>query len=60
MEVDVFTLFPDWFDWFEGQRHVANAVRQGLRLDYVSYRDVFHAGESLAPIAEPGDVAQRP
>jgi tRNA (guanine37-N1)-methyltransferase len=39
MEIDVFTLFPAWFDWFEGQRHVANATRRGLRLDYVSYRD---------------------
>jgi hypothetical protein len=25
MQIDVFTLFPDWFGWFEGQRHVANA-----------------------------------
>ncbi len=39
MEVDVFTLFPEWFGWFESQRHVANALRGPLSLDYVSYRD---------------------
>ena len=26
MEIDVFTLFPDAFAWFERQRHVANAL----------------------------------
>ena len=26
MEIDVFTLFPEAFDWFAGQRHVANAL----------------------------------
>ena len=25
MEIDVLTLFPDWFGWFSGQRHVRNA-----------------------------------
>ncbi len=39
MEIDVFTLFPEAFSWFEGQRHVANALAQGHRLDYVNYRD---------------------
>jgi tRNA (guanine37-N1)-methyltransferase len=39
MQLDVFTLFPDWFDWFEGQRHVANARAAGHELRYVSYRD---------------------
>jgi tRNA (guanine37-N1)-methyltransferase len=38
MEIDVFTLFPEAFDWFTGQRHVRNALESGLRLDYVSYR----------------------
>ena len=28
---DVFTLFPQWFDWFRGQRHVANALALGHR-----------------------------
>jgi tRNA (guanine37-N1)-methyltransferase len=39
MEIDVFTLFPEAFDWFERQRHVINALAQGHRLGYVNYRD---------------------
>ena len=39
MEIDVFTLFPDAFGWFERQRHVANALAEGHRLGYVNYRD---------------------
>jgi tRNA (guanine37-N1)-methyltransferase len=39
MEIDVFTLFPDAFAWFERQRHVANAIAHGHRLGYVNYRD---------------------
>ena len=39
MEIDVFTLFPQWFGWFEGQRHVANARAAGHELRYASYRD---------------------
>jgi len=38
MEIDVFSLFPDWFDWFRTQRHVANALARGLRLDCVDFR----------------------
>jgi len=39
VEIDVFTLFPGWFDWFRSQRHVANALAAGHSLGYVSYRD---------------------
>jgi tRNA (guanine37-N1)-methyltransferase len=39
MQVDVFTLFPEWFSWFSGQRHVANALAAGHELRCVSYRD---------------------
>jgi tRNA (guanine37-N1)-methyltransferase len=39
VEIDVFTLFPDAFEWFERQRHVANALGHGHRLGYVNYRD---------------------
>src|SRR5947209_7138512 len=39
MEIDVFTLFPEAFGWFERQRHVANALSDGHRLSYVNYRD---------------------
>jgi tRNA (guanine37-N1)-methyltransferase len=39
MEIDVFTLFPEAFGWFERQRHVANAIAGGHSLSYVNYRD---------------------
>ena len=39
MQIDVFTLFPGAFEWFERQRHVANALAAGHRLEYVNYRD---------------------
>ncbi len=39
MEIDVFTLFPEAFAWFERQRHIANALAHGHRLGYVNYRD---------------------
>lgn len=39
MEIDVFTLFPEAFGWFERQRHVSGALARGSRLGYVNYRD---------------------
>jgi tRNA (guanine37-N1)-methyltransferase len=39
LKIDVFTLFPEAFEWFERQRHVANALAGGHRLEYVNYRD---------------------
>jgi tRNA (guanine37-N1)-methyltransferase len=44
MEIDVFTLFPAAFSWFESQRHVVNAVSQGHRLGYINYRDYTPLG----------------
>lgn len=38
MDIDVFTLFPDWFDWFVSQRHVSNAIDAGTRLQAVDMR----------------------
>jgi tRNA (guanine37-N1)-methyltransferase len=38
MQIDIFTLFPDWFGWFESQRHVRNAIAAGSELRYVDYR----------------------
>ncbi len=38
MQIDVFTLFPTWFDWFRGQRHVVNAIALGSSLECVDYR----------------------
>src|SRR3712207_6626149 len=39
MDIDVFTLFPHWFEWFREQRHVANALALGSRLECVDYRE---------------------
>ena len=38
MNIDVFTLFPGWLDWFRQQRHVANALALGHTLDGVDLR----------------------
>ena len=38
MDVDVFTLFPQWFDWYRGQRHVTNALALGHTLECVDPR----------------------
>jgi tRNA (guanine37-N1)-methyltransferase len=39
MKLDIFTLFPEAFDWFRTQRSVENAVREGNELRLVNYRD---------------------
>ena len=39
MRIDVFTLFPEWFDWFLDQRHVRNALRLGHDVRLFNYRD---------------------
>jgi tRNA (guanine37-N1)-methyltransferase len=39
MEIDVFTLFPEAFEWFEAQHHVRSALAAGHSLRYVNYRE---------------------
>jgi tRNA (guanine37-N1)-methyltransferase len=39
VRIDVFTLFPGWFDFFRAQRHVQNAIAGALEFDTVGYRD---------------------
>ena len=39
MQIDIFTLFPQAFDWFRSQRHVANAVAAGHDLALIDYRE---------------------
>jgi tRNA (guanine37-N1)-methyltransferase len=39
VNIDVFTLFPEWFQWFGSQRHVTNALAAGSRLELVNFRD---------------------
>jgi tRNA (guanine37-N1)-methyltransferase len=38
MRIDVFTLFPHYFDWFRTQRHVTNAIANGHALDTIDPR----------------------
>jgi len=38
MEIDVFTLFPEWFQWFAAQRHVRNALAAGTSFQCVNFR----------------------
>jgi tRNA (guanine37-N1)-methyltransferase len=44
LKIDVFTLFPDWFDWFLTQRHVRNSVQAGNELRLFNYRDTTPLG----------------
>jgi tRNA (guanine37-N1)-methyltransferase len=39
VNIDVFTLFPEWFEWFASQRHVSNVLASGSRLECVNPRD---------------------
>jgi tRNA (guanine37-N1)-methyltransferase len=36
---DVFTLFPEHFDWFLRQRHVSNALARGNEMRFLNYRE---------------------
>src|SRR4051794_39929220 len=36
MQIDVFTLFPQWFEWFLEQRHVRNS---GAQIEFVNFRE---------------------
>ena len=39
MRIDVFTLFPEHFEWFLHQRHVSNALARDNELTFRNYRD---------------------
>jgi tRNA (guanine37-N1)-methyltransferase len=39
VRADVFTLFPQWFDWFRTQRHVENALALGHEVSAVDFRE---------------------
>jgi tRNA (guanine37-N1)-methyltransferase len=39
VNIDVFTLFPEWFDWFASQRHVRNVLALGSSLQAVDIRE---------------------
>jgi tRNA (guanine37-N1)-methyltransferase len=42
--LDLFTLFPEAFDWFQSQRSVQNALGQGSELRLFNYRDTTPLG----------------
>ena len=44
MRIDVFTLFPEHFEWFLRQRHVSNALEQGNQVAFRNYRDTTPLG----------------
>jgi tRNA (guanine37-N1)-methyltransferase len=37
--IDVFTLFPEHFDWFLRQRHISNVLSSGSEIRFRNYRD---------------------
>jgi len=44
MRLDIFTLFPGWFDWFVTQRHVRNVIAGGSELRFIDYRETTPLG----------------
>jgi tRNA (guanine37-N1)-methyltransferase len=38
VKIDIFTLFPGWFEWLYSQRHVANAIAAGSSIECVDFR----------------------
>jgi tRNA (guanine37-N1)-methyltransferase len=44
VRIDVFTLFPEHFEWFLRQRHVSNALSQGNELAFRNYRETTPLG----------------
>jgi tRNA (guanine37-N1)-methyltransferase len=44
LNLDVFTLFPEHFEWFVHQRHVSNALAAGNALSFHNYRDTTPLG----------------
>jgi len=44
MRLDIFTLFPEAFDWFRSQRSVQNALAEGNELELFNYRDTTPLG----------------
>jgi tRNA (guanine37-N1)-methyltransferase len=44
LRLDLFTLFPEAFDWFMAQRHVRNAQGHGADLNRFNYRDTTPLG----------------
>jgi tRNA (guanine37-N1)-methyltransferase len=39
VEIDIFTLFPEWFAWLSEQRHVRNTLAAGSSVECVNIRE---------------------
>ena len=59
MDIDIFTLFPQWFDWLREQRHVANVLAAGSRTVMLRNDIDWHETEKLLKLAFPLDVFAR-
>jgi tRNA (guanine37-N1)-methyltransferase len=44
VKLDIVTLFPDWFDWFASQRHIANALSGANTMTLINPRDYTPLG----------------
>lgn len=44
MRLDIFSLFPEAFEWFQGQRSVQNALAEGNELRLFDYRETTPLG----------------
>jgi tRNA (guanine37-N1)-methyltransferase len=44
VRLDIFTLFPEAFEWLTGQRSVQNAIREGNELRLFDYRETTPLG----------------
>ena len=44
MKLDIFSLFPEAFDWFQSQRSVQNAIAEGNELRLLDYRETTPLG----------------
>jgi tRNA (guanine37-N1)-methyltransferase len=44
VKLDIFSLFPEAFDWFQSQRSVQNAIAAGNELRLFNYRDTTPLG----------------
>jgi tRNA (guanine37-N1)-methyltransferase len=64
MRIDIFTLFPQWFNWFFQQRHLSNAVQAGsltARLfDYRDYTPLKHGQVDDTPCGGGSGMVLRP
>ena len=57
MRLDIFTLFPEAFEWFLAQRHVSNLLEAGAEIRRINYRDSSPLGSGQVDDAPYGGGA---